>query len=415
MSPNRWSNDVPRQGSAFHELVTLPTLAPHLAQPYQVPGLNDIMPTSVAIKEHDVPSLTEAASGLVETDVPQTQVKVLRQFDLSVTVEWLERAKGLCPSTKGKKAEETKPTHQPHVIAGHNLYTPGVVNGPAFKIYWAGSIGGKTRALTIHDNAEWDCILVKLGGAKAAVDTVSVVFDLDTMGGYKNRKQPASPTDADEELAFGTHVPRADMYTAEQSALAESMTAIKAAWNCDEHGTCFIDGKCDHIEVNRFRLKAWASTIPVAVLHLTHHLQNFFPSGSVSRLMCPATKPHGCLGPNAMLVTADAATPAADHTGLLLQTLSSAFNMFASAQPSAASSSLAIHTAANTQHQSSPPPTIEAELDVLPLCLCHCAGIASSERLKEITGLMEGQVLALKKFAKQWCGKIDAKRARRVM
>lgn len=214
------------------------------------------MPPSVTAEAHDAPPLTEVASGLVESDMPQTQVKVLRRFDLSVTVEWLERAKGLRPSAKGKKAEETKPTHQPHVIADmsrvsfitaalaahgyQNIYTPGVVNGPAFKIYCAGSIGGKTRALTIHDNAEWDRILVKLGGAKTAVDTVSVVFDLDTMDGYKNRKRPASPTDADEELAFGTHVPRADMYTAEQSALAESMTAIKAAWHCDEHGTCFI-------------------------------------------------------------------------------------------------------------------------------------------------------------------------------
>jgi hypothetical protein len=120
------------------------------------------------------PPLTEVASGLVESDMPQTQVKglnylyscnhrthilllvVLRRFDLSVTVEWLERAKGLRPSAKGKKAEETKPTHQPHVIADmsrvsfitaalaahgyQNIYTPGVVNGPAFKIYCAGSM-----------------------------------------------------------------------------------------------------------------------------------------------------------------------------------------------------------------------------------------------------------------------------------
>lgn len=102
------------------------------------------------------------------------------------------------------------------------------------------------------------------------------------------------------------------MYTAEQSALAESMTAIKAAWNCDEHGTCFIDGKCDHIEVNRFRLKAWASAVVsgficywyqlqylyysklIDVLRLTHHLQNFSRSGLVSRLTC--------LLPNLMVV-----------------------------------------------------------------------------------------------------------------
>ena len=51
------------------------------------------------------------------------------------------------------------------------------------------------------------------------------------------------------------------MYTAEQSAVAEAMMAIKAAWHCDEHGTCFIDGKRDHIEINRFCLKAWASAV----------------------------------------------------------------------------------------------------------------------------------------------------------
>jgi len=35
---NRWSNDNPNQGSAFHELVVLPTLAPHLSRPYHPPG-----------------------------------------------------------------------------------------------------------------------------------------------------------------------------------------------------------------------------------------------------------------------------------------------------------------------------------------------------------------------------------------
>ena len=30
--------DDPTQGSAFHELVVLPTLAPRLARPYRVPG-----------------------------------------------------------------------------------------------------------------------------------------------------------------------------------------------------------------------------------------------------------------------------------------------------------------------------------------------------------------------------------------
>lgn len=51
------------------------------------------------------------------------------------------------------------------------------------------------------------------------------------------------------------------MYSADQSALAESVSAIKAAWHCDAHGACYIDGKREHIELNRFRLKAWASAV----------------------------------------------------------------------------------------------------------------------------------------------------------
>ena len=38
MAQTRWSLDDPNQGSAFHEIVVLPTLAPHLARPYIVPG-----------------------------------------------------------------------------------------------------------------------------------------------------------------------------------------------------------------------------------------------------------------------------------------------------------------------------------------------------------------------------------------
>ena len=37
-TPNaRWTNDT-QQGSAFHELLVLPTLAPNLARPYYTPG-----------------------------------------------------------------------------------------------------------------------------------------------------------------------------------------------------------------------------------------------------------------------------------------------------------------------------------------------------------------------------------------
>lgn len=38
MPYNRWTLENPVQGTAFHELVVLPTVAPHLARPYVVPG-----------------------------------------------------------------------------------------------------------------------------------------------------------------------------------------------------------------------------------------------------------------------------------------------------------------------------------------------------------------------------------------
>lgn len=52
-------------------------------------------------------------------------------------------------------------------------------------------------------------------------------------------------------------VPWADMYSAKQSAIGNSINAIKAEWHCDEHGTYFVNGNSNHIELNRFCLKAW--------------------------------------------------------------------------------------------------------------------------------------------------------------
>lgn len=39
-------------------------------------------------------------------------------------------------------------------------------------------------------------------------------------------------------------------------------------------------------------------------------------------------------------------------------------------------------------------------------------GDVTAEQLQSLTGLPEGHAIALRKFAREWCGKIDAKRAR---
>jgi hypothetical protein len=39
-------------------------------------------------------------------------------------------------------------------------------------------------------------------------------------------------------------------------------------------------------------------------------------------------------------------------------------------------------------------------------------GDVTAQRLQDIIGFAEGHAIALRKFAREWCGKVDAKRAR---
>lgn len=152
----------------------------------------------------------------------------------------------------------------------------------------------------------------------------------------------------------------------------------------------------------------------------------------------PATKARGRSGPNAAMAATETRFTM-DNTGFLLQTLTSLSNMFASTQTSVVSTSLAVPTAATPHRISPPPPAVETDLGIyiqafaasrnLPADIINSAWTRLSEcdyslgaiceaspgRLKEINALSEGQVLALKKFAREWCSKIEAKRAKRAM
>jgi hypothetical protein len=41
-------------------------------------------------------------------------------------------------------------------------------------------------------------------------------------------------------------------------------------------------------------------------------------------------------------------------------------------------------------------------------------GEVTASRLQELTSFAEGHAIALRKFSRDWCGKVDAKRARRA-
>jgi hypothetical protein len=51
------------------------------------------------------------------------------------------------------------------------------------------------------------------------------------------------------------------MFTSDQIALTDAVNDIKKSWACEEHGACYIDGKGDHLVMNRFRLDAWGRAI----------------------------------------------------------------------------------------------------------------------------------------------------------
>jgi hypothetical protein len=68
--------------------------------------------------------------------------------------------------------------------------------------------------------------------------------------------------------AFGSYilkVPHIEMFTSDQIVLGDAINDIKRDWACQEHGTCFISGKGDHIEMNWFCLDAWGRAIVCTV------------------------------------------------------------------------------------------------------------------------------------------------------
>jgi hypothetical protein len=144
------------------------------------------------------------------------------------------------------------------------------------------------------------------------------------------------------------------------------------------------------------------------------------------------SRPRGRSGPNPSKSTD--IEQSTDSNTLLLQTLNSAMTVFAKSL-----SSTSPATNSGNHCRSSPPPPIEDDLEVCLSAFQKYKGVpadvvavamsafcevsynpdaiceATCERLQEISGLAKGHVLMLKKFVRGWCGKVDAKRAKRSM
>lgn len=146
----------------------------------------------------------------------------------------------------------------------------------------------------------------------------------------------------------------------------------------------------------------------------------------------PLPKPRGVQGPHAMPTNENSGL---DFSALLTQFAGPVVKSLATIAMTHLSPSSPV-PGPSSERLSSPPPAIEDELvsclhafgasrkisdvirDTAIANLDEAAftpdimGEVDVGRLKELTGLAEGHTIALRKFARQWCGKIEAKRAR---
>ncbi|KAJ7083225.1 hypothetical protein C8R44DRAFT_894560 [Mycena epipterygia] len=444
----------PAQGTAFFELVVAPTFMPDLARPFHVPGSDLVIDPAVEGGSPVVNTSTQSdATSSHAADLNEHPEQLIY---VHVTLDWTERQqKSARANARPKKQHESKLVSStvdvlstsrvafiPITLSAHNyenMYVAGVAGGPAMRISWSGSPGGKAGAAVVLHDEDWSILVQKLGTALKAskkLDTICVAFDLDGMEGFKQRGPKRTPDLYETELSYGSRVPNTDNCTPAQIALGAAMDDIKAAHFCAEHGTCFINGDCQHVEINRFRLSSWGQAVlsgqcVAGSSPLKELLAAWTGSTSAS-----TTKPRGRTGPYP--APQPATTSAAD---LLLTTMVPVMAMMAQNMASniPARAPIVPPSARSPVQASSPPPAIEDDLDIfmdafrraknIPQTLIDnakehlrdarytpdiiCEASVVTERLSELTGLAEGEVHQLRKFARQWSGKMEGKRARR--
>ncbi|KAG6904417.1 hypothetical protein DXG01_010072, partial [Tephrocybe rancida] len=201
----------------------------------------------------------------------------------SVTDKPLSSSRGAKPTTK--KLRNSKFDYidilalerGPFFRAGlkvHDLddqYSPGVHSGPAFKIHWTGSSGGKAGAVTIDTDRDFKAVVDALSKKNRTTCHVNVEIDLDTMEGFRIRKRPigqAEDSEADSELLYGTKVPRVESFTEVEQLHGTTILQLKQKWSCERHqgehgepGFCYVDTAGNHLGLNNRKLKIWASAI----------------------------------------------------------------------------------------------------------------------------------------------------------
>ncbi|KAL0566326.1 hypothetical protein V5O48_015690 [Marasmius crinis-equi] len=302
-----------RPGSAFNELVMLPTFAPQIARseyltpyqpgtpiPYPQPrsqqmreGVLTVAPA--ALHSPSAPSLSQVtenefddAEPEAESAEPETDGTSARTFDVSIhtnkTLPPVLAANGRSYKPAPKAASETFLCSEPapvldlsrtkfindyvfDALNAKGIYVAGS-NGPGIKCFWKGF--AEKDAPTVYTDAGWDAIVRKL--AKTRVSTVEdfhVRIDITDAGlvSYRASNNPLAGTiselsapnygaPATPPMPMGTQVPNVAGCTERQRAVGAMANAVRNFRQCDNttHTTaCFVDKDDVHWPLTRFR------------------------------------------------------------------------------------------------------------------------------------------------------------------
>ncbi|KAI1788252.1 hypothetical protein LXA43DRAFT_894915 [Ganoderma leucocontextum] len=279
--------------------------------------------------------------------------------------------------------------------------------------------------------------------------------------------QPLSQMEDDDpaELSLGTSVPRVEAYSPLQRAVGQAAQEISQYWKCNKHPTpCFVDATGEHILITPIRLKSWSRAAAAgACVASEAPPDELLQEWTGKPLSAPKARGRsGPMSPSAPL----APTPPYGDSGAavmaaIMPLLTMIFERGLGGTPATAPASDApsdkpisgvtfpsggsdddttIDTHLHHHRGSSPPPNVHEELtrclerfgrergisletiDDMIGALASLSYTPDSiaevpiERLQQLVpNLEEGQVYALKNYARAWYGRVVTKRARRSL
>ncbi|KAF6753833.1 hypothetical protein DFP72DRAFT_1010282 [Ephemerocybe angulata] len=184
----------------------------------------------------------------------------------------------------------------------------GVV-GPAIKISWTGSPGGKSGAASINTDTEFAnnikaLLMKKTKPAEVCIELSAV--DLEPFRIQDAAAQAfanAGVRDGDDqELTHGTHIPSVNGYSDNEQRSGEFIQKVKLQWKCEQHhsesggpGYCYVTSTGSHVRLNNNRLKAWAAAWHAGAAHVNEPPNIDAFDGHLNGL--PSAKIRGTSGP----------------------------------------------------------------------------------------------------------------------